>query len=337
MKFQPEYLAKRAKLCRVCIVFAVVLLALVANKSFGVVSLEFHSSTEVKNSDVLLGEIADIRGAAEKQLKKIRSIKIRKAPMPGYTIKIQLSSIKSRLRFAGLTPEELNIKAPRNISVTTKSVKVSGKELAKTAQNYLMQRFAQTSWEIETKVRHNPPNLTLRYGKLELKPRISRKVKPSSSVPVEIEVYVDGERAKTVGVNVELSAKAKVVIAKDNISAFNAIEKTQVKLAKKKIKGSVSDILTSLDSISGMRSKRSIRAGTILTTGMLEPIPVISRGDLIPIFVEFGSVIVKAQGKALEDGRIGESIKVVNVNSNKRLTGLITEKKNVRIILKSVR
>jgi len=333
MKCQPEYFAKRVNF----IVFAVILLALFAHKSFGKVSLDFRPSTEVKSSHVLLGEIADIRGVSKEQLEKIRSIKIRKAPEPGYTIRIQFSLIRTRLRFAGLKPDELNIKAPRSISVTTTSIKVSGKELAKTAQNYLMRHFAQTGWKIEAKACRTPSNLTLRAGKLELKPRISPDVKFSRRVPVEIDVYVDGERAKTVNVNVELSTTAKVVVAKNNIAAFKAIEKTQVKLAKKKIKGPVNNILTNIDSASGMRCKRLIRAGAILTKDMLEPIPTISRGDVIPIFVEFGSVIVKARGKALEDGRVGDNIKVVNVNSNKRLTGIVTDKKSVRIILTTAR
>jgi len=337
MKFQPEYSAKRVRFCNF-IVFTVMLLALSATKSFGKkISLDFHPSAEVKNSYVLLGEIADIQGVSSEQLEKVRSIKIIRAPMPGRTIKLGLSLIRTRLRLAGLAPDNLNIKAPRNIFVTTKSTKVSGKELAKTAQKHLMQHFAQTGWKIEAKVRQTPSNLILRNGKLDLKPHILRHVESSGLVPVKIEVYVDEKRVKVVNVHFELSATAEVVVARNNIAAFKPIEKTQVKLTKKKIKGLANNILTNVDAVSGMRSKRLLRTGAILTKDMLEPIPTISRGDVISIFVEFGNVTVKAQGKALQDGRIGDNIKVVNVNSNKRLTGIVTEKKSVRIILNSAR
>ena len=66
------------------------------------------------------------------------------------------------------------------------------------------------------------------------------------------------------------------------------------------------------EQVIGQWASGEIKAGTILTTRMIEAAPMVKSGQLITITSEYGSVQVKAVARALESGGFGETIKVKN-------------------------
>lgn len=65
-----------------------------------------------------------------------------------------------------------------------------------------------------------------------------------------------------------------------------------------------------LQDVKGMHLKRSLRAGTLLESGHLYLPPTISRGDAVKISIEQPSMTITAIGTAMEDGFVGDTIKV---------------------------
>ena len=71
------------------------------------------------------------------------------------------------------------------------------------------------------------------------------------------------------------------------------------------------------------RARARIPAGEIITASRLEPLPELRIGDQVTLIGGKGLVEVRAAGKALEDGQLGERITVLNIASNRRLRGTV--------------
>jgi flagella basal body P-ring formation protein FlgA len=82
----------------------------------------------------------------------------------------------------------------------------------------------------------------------------------------------------------------------------------------------------------GMAAKRALSEGTELSPTMLKQPVVIKRGDQTLITAGTGGLSVRMTGKALEDGVIGEQIRVQNLSSKRtapfRLDSKKVEKKH---------
>lgn len=88
----------------------------------------------------------------------------------------------------------------------------------------------------------------------------------------------------------------------------------QITVSRQKFVGTP---IQSKERLTGMRAKRTLRAGEVLTEEILEPIPLVSRGQKVVLRATYGGVEVTAIGVAESDGMLGDVISVVNSTSGK--------------------
>lgn len=86
-----------------------------------------------------------------------------------------------------------------------------------------------------------------------------------------------------------------------------------------------------LDEIVGKALKRDVAAGTILAYSMLEAPLVIQKGEIVNIIAENQRLVVRTRGKAMETGRVGDSIRVKNTLSEKEIFGKVVDDNTVSV------
>jgi flagella basal body P-ring formation protein FlgA len=74
----------------------------------------------------------------------------------------------------------------------------------------------------------------------------------------------------------------------------------------------------------GKTPKRSIRPGEPIRPGDIQAPIVIRKGELIVVTLQSAVLYLTAQGKALEDGALGQAIRVANTRSGKVLDATVT-------------
>ncbi len=81
--------------------------------------------------------------------------------------------------------------------------------------------------------------------------------------------------------------------------------------------------IPSLDELKGVWAKVKIPSGSVFSGRRISPIPVVVVGQPLKIVFRIGQIEAVALGKALEDGRLGETIRVLNLVSGFRLRGRV--------------
>jgi len=76
--------------------------------------------------------------------------------------------------------------------------------------------------------------------------------------------------------------------------------------------------------LDAMSMKRVGRADQPLTDAMIAPTPVVWLGDKVLVYYRRSGFQIQMEGLAREDGRLGQSIRVRNVESGKTLTATVT-------------
>ena len=88
---------------------------------------------------------------------------------------------------------------------------------------------------------------------------------------------------------------------------------------------------TDIAELDGLRTRRRVRPGDLLTQKHTERIPVVLRGGEITMVVETENLRISALGTALQDGGIGDRIRVRNADSGKVVYGEVIDPGVVRI------
>lgn len=80
---------------------------------------------------------------------------------------------------------------------------------------------------------------------------------------------------------------------------------------------------STLDDIAGRTLKKDVPEGTVISYSIIDDPVVIHKGEIIDIVAENKKLSVQTKGKALEKGRMGDSIRVKNMSSDREIVGRV--------------
>ncbi|MFD2207921.1 flagellar basal body P-ring formation chaperone FlgA [Kiloniella antarctica] len=82
--------------------------------------------------------------------------------------------------------------------------------------------------------------------------------------------------------------------------------------------------ITDLDGLIGMTPKHSIKDKIIIRTSDLDTPKAVNKNGLVTMLLNSGPLILRAQGRALESGAVGQVIRLMNTQSNTIVNGTVT-------------
>ncbi len=85
--------------------------------------------------------------------------------------------------------------------------------------------------------------------------------------------------------------------------------------------------------IVGKRTRRIVQADEILTDSLLEPLPVVARGNNVDIYFHKGALEIVLPGVARQDGAVGETIRVKCLETRKEFEAKIVDSSTVIVNL----
>lgn len=88
-------------------------------------------------------------------------------------------------------------------------------------------------------------------------------------------------------------------------------------------------IFTNPADVIGRRTKAAIGEGKPLLLRQLEPVWLISKGNPVVLVAKAGGLAVSAPAEALDDGGMGDVIRVLNLSSQREVKAIVTGKNSV--------
>lgn len=178
----------------------------------------------------------------------------------------------------------------------------------------------------------NPAQLDLPENS-EIKISFLSDKEPKGIVPLRVEIYDSKELLKTMVLTVEVKIYEDVVVTAQKLDRNEKIAADMLTVERRDVTNFTDSYFKSPDQIINQRAKSIIPKGRILGRGSLEDIPLVNQGDKVKILAEIGGIMVWAYGMAREDGKLGEEIKITNMDSKKIITARVVDEKTVSITL----
>ncbi len=120
-----------------------------------------------------------------------------------------------------------------------------------------------------------------------------------------------------------IGGELPVVVSTNGIIQQTTITKEDVKITYLPYKKIRNGAMKNIDSVIGMRTKKSISPNKIITINMLEPPYLVFKNQPITIVSYIGNLKVTSKGIALKNGTKEEQIPFKNISSGKTLKGMV--------------
>ncbi|MFH1537510.1 MAG: flagellar basal body P-ring formation chaperone FlgA [bacterium] len=296
----------------------------------GRISLKPHS--EVSGNALLLGKMATLEGFSEEEQSRLASLSLGAAPSPARNVKLNPGQVKSRLYNAGLDLDAYELDIPPQVVVERTARVVTGEEIANAAVAFLEKNFPTETKTFKVIVVGTPQDIILPEGEVEFHPVLDVRPERVGLSGFRMDVVQDGVVKRTVGLQNALDIEVEVVAATRKISAGETLTADDVVMKSARVSRLRGGALFDPGDVVGKRIRRFLSEGSAIPRNAVEMVPDVNIGDRVNLVVRSGFVEVTAQGKALEKGLRGDTIRVLNLNTKKILDAEIIDPGNVRVL-----
>lgn len=149
-------------------------------------------------------------------------------------------------------------------------------------------------------------------GVVSLHPRIAAGTLPARRMVVVVDVQVDGRHWRTLPVWFVVRAWRPVWVARAPLAAGQVVDAAHFEREPRDVAALAAPALPLQQPLHGLRLRRPLDAGAVLTAALVEALPAVVRHQTVRVRVQAGPVLLQAPGVALADARIGERVRVLN-------------------------
>ncbi|WP_399681019.1 flagellar basal body P-ring formation chaperone FlgA [Xenophilus sp.] len=264
---------------------------------------------------VTLGDVADLTTRSLPLLKALMALPLGSAPRFGASVSVDREAVRDWVRRrAGAGIEWAG--AAQTVVESAAQV-VAGERVAAAAEQGLLQWLAARSTRAQVQPASHVRDLVLPPGPVALKVRPpAADAVPTERMQVWVEAWADGRFVRSAAVSFVVEAWADATVATstlaqgaplDAVVRHGAMEVRQVDIAKAGRQGGA---LALGRSDAPQRLRRGAKAGQTLAAADLEAAPAVARGQSASLDVRHGSVLVQSQVEVLQDGRVGDLVRV---------------------------
>lgn len=140
-----------------------------------------------------------------------------------------------------------------------------------------------------------------------------------------------GGRTLTAHVPFKVYSKRELFVLKQAGQKGDLIRERDIIIRETFMNGRMAGYPASAEDVIGKALKRDVPANTVITDQVLENQVVMKRGDIVTIIAESNALVVRAKGRTVDQGRMGDKIRVKNIASGKEVIAKVVSSDVVRV------
>lgn len=288
-------------------------------------------NAETAAENAIIADMAAVKCADKSLSQKLMTIQVCSSPLPGKTRIVTKEQILIAMRREGVGDGTVELLCPAEVNVKRTASIVTGQSLFDTAKAFILSNGSFTGTVDVQQIRIQPDQSVL-TGKFEV--RVSPGTKPArkGQTYIPVEIVIDGKVYKTISVSAMVKLVAPVLVAKQPITRLSKLTDANTAIEERDVTNLPSDILNTIPS-SEMSATVNISEGSIIREGWVSAPIAVKSGDAVTVVVESGTTRLSEKGTAVQDGCIGEVIRVRFTSGGREIRGKVSEPGLVKIMV----
>jgi len=326
---------KSVFLCR--IVFGLVLMVGlgVAGDVFAVTSVELRPIVKLNKDIVYLGDIADLTSSDLTTVQRLSGVYLGRSPRLGQNVSLDRAVISrwvnSRLSdLAG----RINWSGAQFVQVSASTQLVPGRKIVASAESVLKDWLSKRSERSVVHAVRTPEDILLPDGSVELKPHVlGDKSILQKRMTVWVEVWGGKKFVRMLPVTFEVGAFKEAWVSNVPIAKGEPIQQDHLVKSEIDLTLQSGDVEIFDQASESMRARLQVPKGAALSKTSVEKMPLALRGEWITLIASTGAFELESRVEALQDGALGQLIKVRSKNSQEVILAKVVGRGKVEMKL----
>jgi flagella basal body P-ring formation protein FlgA len=153
----------------------------------------------------------------------------------------------------------------------------------------------------------------------------------SGTLPLNIFFSIDGSPIKRLMVTANIVLMKDVPVTRRPIARYQLIQAEDLMMQTMDVTDLPANAVFAFEDIKGQRARRNIGPRTVLRKDQLEFPPAVKKGDRVLIVAESGGLRITTTGEVKSQGKVGDRVRVENLDSNKTLFARVIDARTVQV------
>lgn len=282
------------------------------------ISMPLSLKQNVEISDKFI-RLQDLFEGLEGDYEARKTHVVSKAPAPGKTATLDAAWLKRAAKKFQLDWR------PRDKFVEV-TVRRASKVIPSTVlMDEVLKLLEQENPGIDFQVKFDNPNLTLYVATDDVdKVTLENLVWDRRSERFQATGYLGEDSSNDIKLSGRALSVTEIPVLKKVVHEQSIIQENDIHWVKVPNKQLQRDVVMRTESIIGMTPKRTIRVNAPVPVKDLQLPIAVKKNSLVTLRLKTKQMTLTMKGRALENKPIGQPVRVVNVNSHKTVTGIVT-------------
>ena len=252
-----------------------------------------------------------------------------RSPGLGRVKKISASKIQTALKVAKL-PKGVTTLIPKHVVISRDSQTLSRDEMIELYRQALLNHLAGRAGQVDIHDIQVSRDLLLPAGELSTQVDIKGS-RMTGEVLAYLIVNVDGKTVSRVRISAYVDHFAPVVVAANGLRKGQIIQAKDLEVMELNLSEIRGHVAGDPNELVGMRTRGAVGLGQPVLLGRLERTPLIRRGDIVTMIVQFPGLFVRVKGKAEQTGYKDTRIRLINLATKKKVFGKVLNSGTVQV------
>jgi flagella basal body P-ring formation protein FlgA len=215
--------------------------------------------------------------------------------------------------------------------VSLKTAIPDAKKIAQVLKSHLASVSSWREEELEIRSIPNLDSIVVPEGEIEL--RVTGTSVPANfgNALIPLEVIFEGKVFRTFWVKADVRIRAQVLQLTRPVGFGRALREEDLRVVRSDIENPRATYLRDPSGAAGLTARRPLSTGELLKQDMLNENFLVQSGETVRLSMESGTFRVAILAHALQNGRLGDRIKVRNTDSNRAITVVVTGRGEVKV------
>ncbi|MEW6669192.1 MAG: flagellar basal body P-ring formation chaperone FlgA [Thermodesulfobacteriota bacterium] len=297
----------------------------------GALDIKVKDQASVSGGTICLRDIATFAPETDPRVETLSRIDVAAAPSPGNAMNLNRSFLTYKIGSVLSGKEDIRLEIPDRVAVQRTAQVISKARMESIFREHVRGHIPWAPEKVVFEKIEAPDGVALPEGKVHWEIWERGSDRYLGHVALTINFFVDGKQVRNVPVSGTITLRQAVLKAARRINPGQVLGRDDVHLVTEQNGTLARDALTSPEEAVGKKAVRSIQAGQAITSQMVEYPPMVKKGSRVVVRARNDLISVTTQGKVMEDGRMGDEVRVVNLSSGREIFATVKGPSQVEV------
>jgi flagellar basal body P-ring formation protein FlgA len=198
-------------------------------------------------------------------------------------------------------------------------------------EQYIRARLPKTATEVAVEFRNVPDGLQVEGYEYALRVSESTASELKGNISLPVEIVVAGRVEHQCIVSIKVRTFDSVLVAARQLGRHESITSGDIRPERVETTALKGVPLRSVADLVGLRTKRIVRAGSVLTNEITQTIPDVLQGSAVKLIVKGKNFCFSVDAVAKDDGVKGQLVTVQRAGSSARVQATVMNQNSVEM------